>query len=59
MEKLAAVLGHSSTEVTRRYAHLRPQDGAAVVPTPKAGAVGQKDGQRGGRGRWTGDGFRV
>jgi hypothetical protein len=24
MEKLAAVLGHSSTEVTKRYAHLRP-----------------------------------
>ena len=24
LEKLAAVLGHSSTEVTRRYAHLRP-----------------------------------
>lgn len=24
MEKLAVVLGHSSTEVTRRYAHLRP-----------------------------------
>ncbi|HEX9048979.1 MAG TPA: site-specific integrase [Anaeromyxobacter sp.] len=25
IEKLAAVLGHSSTEVTRRYAHLRPE----------------------------------
>ena len=25
MEKLAVVLGHSSTEVTRRYAHLRPE----------------------------------
>src|SRR5512133_3385124 len=24
MEKLAAILGHSSTEVTKRYAHLRP-----------------------------------
>ncbi len=24
IEKLAAMLGHSSTEVTRRYAHLRP-----------------------------------
>jgi hypothetical protein len=24
IEKLAAVLGHSSAEVTRRYAHLRP-----------------------------------
>jgi integrase len=24
MEKLAAMLGHSSTEVTKRYAHLRP-----------------------------------
>jgi hypothetical protein len=23
-EKLAAVLGHSSTEVTRRYAHMKP-----------------------------------
>jgi site-specific recombinase XerD len=23
MEKLAAILGHSSTEVTKRYAHLR------------------------------------
>ena len=26
IEKLAAVLGHSSTEVTRRYAHLRPEN---------------------------------
>lgn len=25
IEKLAAVLGRSSTEVTRRYAHLRPE----------------------------------
>jgi hypothetical protein len=24
MEKLAAILGYSSTEVTKRYAHLRP-----------------------------------
>ncbi len=24
LEKLAAILGHSSTEVTKRYAHLRP-----------------------------------
>jgi hypothetical protein len=24
IEKLAAVLGHSSAEVTRRYAHMRP-----------------------------------
>ncbi len=25
IEKLAALLGHSSAEVTRRYAHLRPE----------------------------------
>ena len=25
MERLALILGHSSTEVTRRYAHLRPE----------------------------------
>jgi hypothetical protein len=25
MERLAVQLGHSSTEVTRRYAHLRPE----------------------------------
>ena len=25
IEKLAAILGHSSTEVTKRYAHLRPE----------------------------------
>jgi integrase len=58
IEKLAAVLGHSSTEVTRRYAHLRPdafrdadrrlldvdlgRKPAEVVPLAKAGAVGHE-----------------
>jgi integrase len=58
LEKLAAVLGHSSTEVTRRYAHLRPEhfrdadlrllavdlahEGAEVVPLALRGAVGPR-----------------
>jgi hypothetical protein len=57
LEKLAAVLGHSSTEVTRRYAHLRPEHlreadrrlldvdltpPGEVLPMPKPGAVGQR-----------------
>ncbi len=58
IEKLAAVLGHSSTEVTRRYAHLRPEHfrdadrrllavdltprERAVVPLPRSGALGHE-----------------
>jgi hypothetical protein len=58
IEKLAAVLGHSSTEVTRRYAHLPPEHfgeasrqlldvdlahaRADVVPLAKGGALGPK-----------------
>lgn len=60
LEKLAAILGHSSVEVTKRYAHLKPElfperdcglldvdlarRGADVVPLAK-GAVGPRMGQ--------------
>jgi integrase len=60
IEKLATVLGHSSTEVTRRYAHLRPEhfrdadrqilgidlrkDAAEVVPLANEGELGPKKG---------------
>ena len=58
IEKLAAVLGHSLTEVTRRYAHLRPEHfreadrrllaadlergNAAVIPLAKGGEIVQR-----------------
>ncbi len=58
IEKLAAELGHSSTVVTERYSHLKPEHfrekdrkildvdldhaGAEVVPLSKDGALGPR-----------------
>jgi integrase len=53
LEQLAALLGHSSTEVTTRYAHLRPDalaradvDRIALDLTAPAGKVARIDGPR-------------
>lgn len=53
LESLAVLLGHSSTEVTKRYAHLRPDhlttadvDRVAVDLAPRMGQVKRHPGRR-------------
>jgi integrase len=49
LEKLAHILGHSSTEVTKRYAHLRPDaftdEDRARVRLPKSEGAEAENGQ--------------